>query len=142
MKLKPDVACSHGLRQLVCEPSRGNYLFDLVPSNLHSEIVCKSVAGVHDHDHRAAVASSNLMISAAHSAHRRVFQYKHATWTHIKHDIVATHGEAFWMSTTQMPPSANLSSRWPCTSSGPSCGRLSLRSATAARGLTRRAGEH
>ena len=79
-----EVCCTHGLRQLVREPTRGSYLLDLVLSDLASGIRCRVVRGIHGNDHDGIVTTVNLDIAASQPVERTVFNFKQADWQLLK----------------------------------------------------------
>ena len=74
-----------GLVEKVGAPTRGDYLLDLVLSDMGSDLKCKVVAGVSDHD--AVVGTVAFGVPVIHEIEREYFDYKHAPWEIIRKDL-------------------------------------------------------
>ena len=63
--LELEMVCAvHGLKQHVKAPTRGDYLFDLVLSDLGPGIRCSVAAGLLESGHRCVMASIDISIPA------------------------------------------------------------------------------
>ena len=93
-----DVCSTNGLRQHVREPTRGDYLLDLVLSNFASGLTAKVVAGIHDNDHRATIARIKVHIAASSPVRRTVFDFKHADWEHLRAELRDVDWQGFFSS--------------------------------------------
>ena len=83
------VCCTHGLRQLVTAPTRGEYLLDLVLSDLASGIRSRVVAGIHENDHSGVLTTVHLAIPESTPVQRKVYDYKKADWDKLRALLLA-----------------------------------------------------
>ena len=74
------VCAAHGMKQCVKDPTRGEYLLDLVLSDFSSSIECAVVPGILDKDHRAVIADISLCISSSPASTRKCFNFGKANW--------------------------------------------------------------
>ena len=81
------MCCTNGLRQHVCEPTRGAYLLDLVLSNFASGLTVKVVPGIHDNDHCAVITRIQVHIPASNPVRRAVFDFKAADWNELRVEL-------------------------------------------------------
>ena len=78
--------CSeHGLQQHVREPTRGDYLLDLVLSDLGPLVKSKVVAGIADHS--GVLSTMACPVPEAAKVEREVFLYGQAKWTELRRAI-------------------------------------------------------
>ena len=78
------VSVSHGLRQRVKKPTRGDHLLDLVLTDLHGQVTCEVVPGILDTDHRATIASVNVTIPSTEAPTRECFDIGKAQWSELR----------------------------------------------------------
>ena len=74
-----------GFDEKVGAPTRGDYLLDLVLSDLGSDLKCKVVDGVSDHD--AVLGTVAFRVPTIHNIQREYFDYKRAPWDFIHDDL-------------------------------------------------------
>ena len=77
-----------GLVEKVGAPTRGNHLVDLVLSDLGSELRCKVIDGVSDHN--AVLGTVAFGVPQFHEIQREYFDYKRAPWDKIREDLETT----------------------------------------------------
>ncbi len=77
------VCAAHGLQQLVTEPTRGDYLLDLVLTDINQGLSCSVVPGVLDRDHRGVIVEANISIPSAEATSRECFDFGKARWSDI-----------------------------------------------------------
>ena len=82
-----DIANAHGLEEKVRKPTRGDYLLDLVLSDLGSQLKCGVVPGVSDHD--AVVGTVSFGVPETHEVTRELFDYKSAAWPVIEREFAS-----------------------------------------------------
>ena len=70
-----------GLRQLVREPTRGEYLLDLVLSD-QEDVLCRVLHGVSDH--KLVEATLRLQVPKTETVPREVWNFAKADWTRAK----------------------------------------------------------
>ena len=85
-KLLEQVAASHGLKQKVRQPTRGQYLLDLVLTDLQS-LSCIVVPGVLENDHRATIASVAITIPRSTVPARECFDIGKARWSALQREL-------------------------------------------------------
>ena len=78
------VCSSHGLKQCVKEATRGNYLLDLVLSDLGSCLRCAVHPGILDKDHRCVLCCVSISIPATPAVARTTFDFGKAKWKEFK----------------------------------------------------------
>ena len=78
------VSVAHGLTQMVEDPTRGEYLLDLVLTDLAPHVSCIVAPGVLDKDHRAVIATVDVHISTANPVSREVFNFGKAKWRQLQ----------------------------------------------------------
>ena len=78
------VCASHGLKQHVKEATRGNYLLDLVLSDLESCLRCSVHPGILDKDHRCVLCYVGISIRTSPAAVRTTFDVGAAKWKEFK----------------------------------------------------------
>ena len=93
-KLLEQISASHGLKQRVKKPTRGNHLLDLVLTDLHGDVVCDVVPGVLDNDHSATIASVKVTIPCASAPTRECFNIAKARWA----DLLQAFANEDWRS--------------------------------------------
>ena len=74
-----------GFDEKVGAPTRGDYLLDLVLSDLGSDLKCKVVDGVSDHE--AVLGTVAFGVPEVHEIEREFFDYKAAPWERICDDL-------------------------------------------------------
>ena len=79
-----------GLVEKVGAPTRGDHLLDLVLSDLGSELRCKVIDGVSDHN--AVLGTVAFGVPQFHEIQREYFDYKRAPWDKIREDLETTGG--------------------------------------------------
>ena len=79
-----NVCAAHGLKQFVKEATRGEYLLDLVLSDLGSCLQSSVHNGILEKDHRCVLCQVNISISASHVPSRTIFDFGKAKWTEFK----------------------------------------------------------
>lgn len=82
-----DIANAHGLEEKVGRPTRGEYLLDLVLTDMGSDAKCKVIDGVSDHD--AVIGEIKFGVPEVHQVQRELFDYKKAPWHEIQQDFDA-----------------------------------------------------
>ena len=88
--------CTNGLRQHVREPTRSDYLLDLVLSNFASGLTVKVVLGIHDNDHRAVIARIKVHIPASNPVRRAVFDFRAANWEALHAELRQVDWQTFF----------------------------------------------
>ena len=78
-RLLRDVACSHGWEERVRKPTRGQYLLDLVLTDLGSEVKTKVVRNISDHE--AVVGTLDFAIDEVFATERRVYDFQKVSWS-------------------------------------------------------------
>ena len=78
------VCSSHGLKQCVKEATRGNYLLDLVLSDLGSCLRCAVHPGILDKDHRCVLCYVSISIPATPAVARTTFDFGKANWKEFR----------------------------------------------------------
>ena len=91
-----NVCCTNGLRQHVREPTRGDYLLDLVLSNFASGLTVKVVPGIHDNDHRAVIVRIKVHIPASNPVRRAVFDFRAANWEALHAELRQVDWQTFF----------------------------------------------
>jgi len=76
-----------GLRQLVRQPTRGNYLLDLALTDL-DDVKCTVVGKIADHKGLALVLP--LVVPRVKVQHRQVWQFKDACWGGLQDELAQT----------------------------------------------------
>ena len=71
-----------GLEEKVGAPTRGDYLLDLVLSDLGRELKCSVIVG--ESDHKAVLGVVNFGIPEVHEVERELFDYKGASWDDLR----------------------------------------------------------
>ena len=79
-----NVCAAHGLKQFVKEATRGEYLLDLVLSDLGSCLQSSVHNGILEKDHRCVLCQVNISISASHAPSRTIFDFGKAKWKEFK----------------------------------------------------------
>ena len=82
-----DVACSHGLRQYVKEPTRKAALLDLVLADCDDLLKVQVIPGVSDH--HGVFGALNLTIPECTETERECFNYKKANWDNMRKEFAA-----------------------------------------------------
>ena len=77
-----------GLVEKVAAPPRGDYLLDLVLFDLGSELRCKVIDGVSDHN--AILGTVAFGVPQFHEIQREYFDYKRAPWDKIRKYLETT----------------------------------------------------
>ena len=77
-----DVACSHGWEERVRKPTRGDYLLDLVLTDLGTAVKTKVLAGVSDH--RIVLGTVDVAVRGQEATSREVFDFGKASWANIR----------------------------------------------------------
>ena len=80
-RLLHDIACSHGWEERVKKPTRGQYLLDLVLTDLGTEVTTKVVRNVSDHE--AVLGTLNFEIDEVFASERKVYDFKKASWSEL-----------------------------------------------------------
>ena len=83
-RLKEILDC-HGIKQMVRNPTRGNYLLDLICSS-HSDL--KVHVGPQIADHATVIATLPDSLETRHFAPRRIWHFKDANWEAMKDAIL------------------------------------------------------
>ena len=104
-----NVCCTNGLRQHVREPTRGDYLLDLVLSNFASGLTVKVVPGIHDNDHRAVIVRIKVHIPASNPVRRAVFDFRAANWEALHAELRQVDWQMFFSDLDADSAASNLS---------------------------------
>ncbi len=86
-----------GLDEKVGAPTRGDYLLDLVLSDLGGDLKCKVLSGVSDHE--AVLGTVAFGVPEVHSIEREFFDYKSAPWRQICDELAATNWDDMFTTT-------------------------------------------
>ena len=78
------VCASQGLKQHVKEATRGDYLLDLVLSDLGSCLRCSVHPGILDKDHRSVICHIDISIPATPVSSRMSFDFGKAKWKELR----------------------------------------------------------
>ena len=69
---------AQGLDEKVGQPTRGNYLLDLVLSDMGPDLKCKVLPGVSDH--KAVLGTVKFAVPKVHAVTRELYDYRNAPW--------------------------------------------------------------
>ena len=94
--LLESVCSSQGLKQHVKSPSRGEYLLDLVLSDLGSQVRCTVHPGVLDSDHRCVLAQVDISIATSSPSSRMCFDFGKANWPKLRKVLRDSDWKAFF----------------------------------------------
>ena len=78
------VCAAHGLKQHVKSATRGEYLLDLVLSDLGQQIRCSVHPGVLESDHRCVIANIDISIAVSVPCSRTCFDFGKAQWAELR----------------------------------------------------------
>ena len=90
------ICASHGLKQRVKHPTRGEHLLDLVLTDVIGQVKCEVVPGVLDKDHSATIATFNITIPSAEPSTRECFDIKKAHWNKLQKSFEEENWAAFF----------------------------------------------
>ena len=79
------VCASQGLKHYVKEATRGDYLLDLVLSDLGSCLRCSVHPGIIEKDHRSVLCHIDISIPATPASSRTTFDFGKAKWKELRH---------------------------------------------------------
>ncbi len=105
------VCTSHGLKQRVKKPTRGDHLLDLVLTDMIGHVRCDVVPGILDRDHSATIATVSVSIPSAEPSHRQCFNLKKAHWNNLKKDYEDEHWGSLFHDTNADIAALALTSR-------------------------------
>ena len=94
--LLESVCASQGLKQHVKSPSRGEYLLDLVLSDLRSQLRCTVNPGVLESDHCCVTAHVDISIATSSPSSRICFDFGKAQWAGLRIVFRDTDWKAFF----------------------------------------------
>ena len=78
------VCAAHGLTQRVKDPTRGEYLLDLVLTDMGKQVTCGVFPGILDKDHRCVIANVDVTIPISSPSSRECFNFGKAKWHDFK----------------------------------------------------------
>ena len=94
-----EVCMSAGLKQIVTEPTRNEYLLDLVMTDIPGT---EAFVGGKVQDHRFVLTKFNFKVPETQTLERQVWNYGKADWTRLK-ELLADHD---WENLRSATPSA------------------------------------
>ena len=92
------VCAAHGLKQHVKSPSRGEYLLDLVLSDLGSQLRCTVHPRVLESDHLCELADIDICIAVSLPSSRSCFDFGKAQWTDLHKAFIKTDWSTFFVN--------------------------------------------
>ena len=99
-----DVSSVYGLEEKVRAPTRGDYLLDLVLTDMGSDVKCKVIDGVSDHN--AVLGEILFRVPEVHEVTRELFDYGKAPWQQIQEDLDAVDWKDLFCSAGSVDASA------------------------------------
>ena len=82
-----NICCTNCFRQHVREPTRGDYLLDLVLFSFAFGVIVKVIPGIYDNNHQAVIVRILVHIPTSNPVRRAVLNFRAANWVALQAEL-------------------------------------------------------